>query len=483
MISVVIVNSRGDIHSDWVQTAIESVNKQTMEVELIVIDNIGRKKTIGKCFNDGAKKAKNDYILYLGDDDWLSMDYCSTLLQYALSYPNYVMWTTKMIAFDEQTKLYTVIQRICTGMWRKEYLLKHPFNEELIRGIDREYIQEMQKRGDVGFTINHHFGYYYRKHNDYSCAGDITFVKDTSDVYVLTSGRSFIDPLINRWKKNHSVFVSSEQFNPLLADNAKVIWCEWLREDAIAASQYHCDAKKILRLHAYEAFTPLIHYVDFNKFDTVIFIAEHIKKFVESKVGKLSNAVVIPVGIDVDKFKVRDNDKNFKIAYAGDISRKKGAGELMMIAKSLPGYEFHVAGKFHEEDTAEYFDVNKPDNMFAYPYSYDLNNWFQDYTYFINTSIREGNPITVLEAMACGLKPLIRDWIGAKEIYGEFVYKNIHELIHKIGTRYNPMIYREFVEENFNSAKIYPLIDEITFGGKKCKNKEVVESEQSVLSE
>ena len=482
-ITAIIINSRGDRHPEWVQLSIDSIKKQNIECELIVIDNIGRKKTIGQCWNEGVRKAKGDVCYFQGDDDWCSEELLSTLYYYSVAYPDYVMWTVKMIAFDEQTKLHTLLQRICTGMWRKDYLLKYPFNEQLKRGVDREYIEETIKRGDVGFTINHHHGYYYRKHYDYSCTGGMSFVKDVSDIYVLTSGRNFIDPLVNRWKKDHSVFVSSEQFNPLLADEAKIILCEWLREDAVAASQYNCKAKKILRLHAYEAFSSLIHYVDFSKFDTVIFVAEHIKKHVESKIGKLSNAIVIPVGIDVGKFKVRENEPNFKIAYAGEISRKKGAGELMFIAKSLPGYEFHVAGKFSENDTAEYFDSCKPKNMFGHPYCYDLNTWLQDYTYFLNTSMREGNPITVLEAMACGLKPLIRDWVGAKNIYGKFVYKNIHELIHKIGTKYEPMKYREFVEENFNSAKVYPKIDELMFGGKKCKKVLKAESAVSVLNQ
>jgi len=448
-----MIDSRSDSHPDWVQLAKDSVKKQTIEgIDLVVIDNVGKKKTVGECWNEGVKKCKNDLVLFLGDDDWLSADYCSVILQYALMYPNYVMWTTNMTAFDEDTKRYTFLTRVCTGAWRKSYLLKHLFDEELVRGIDREYIEEMRKRGDKGYTVNHHHGYYYRKHQDYSLAGKITFKKDNkTDIYVLTSSRNFIDPLIKRWEKaGNNVFATSEQFNPLVADNAKIIFCEWLRQDAIAASKYECKAKKILRLHAYEAFTPLIHYVDFSKFDVVIFIAEHIKDYVESKVGKLPNAVVIPVGINVNNYTLRNNHWNKKIAYAGEISRKKGAGELMMLAKSLPDYEFHIAGKFNEEDTAQYFNENKPNNMYSYPYSYDLNGWLQDYTFFINTSLREGNPVTVQQAMACGLKPLIRDWVGAKQIYNGNTFSNIEQLKTLLQEPYEPEEYRRIVAEKFN---------------------------------
>ncbi len=467
MISVVIVDSRSDKHPDWVQLAKDSVKRQTVECELIVIDNVGFKEVTGKRWNEGVKKAKGEYVLFVGDDDWLSMDYCSALLQYALSNPGYVQYTTNMIAFDEETKRYTVLTRICTGMWKKDYLLKYPFNEELIRGIDREYIQEMQKRGDVGFTINHHYGYYYRKHDDYSLAGKITFTKEKPDIYVLTSGRNFIDPLVARWKKEKKVFVTTEQFNPLMADEAEIIFCEWLRDDAIAVSKYDCKALKILRLHAYEAFSSLIYYVDFSKFDKVIFIAEHIKNFVESKVGKIPNAVVIPVGIGVNGFDPRSKKRNNKIAYAGEISRKKGIGELLFIAKNLPEYEFHIAGKFTEEDVAGYLNEKQPKNVFIEPYSYDLQKFFEDKTYIINTSLREGNPITVLQAMAYGLKPLIYDWVGATGIYGHNVFKNLDELKFLLEESYKPEEYKSFVENNYDFENTYKQIEKLLTGEKK----------------
>lgn len=464
MISVIVVDSRSDKHPLWVQMAKDSVKKQTVECELIVIDNIGRKKTIGQCFNEGARQAKYDLVFYLGDDDWISQEYCSVLLQYALIYPNFVSYHTNMTAFDEKEKIYSVLQRICTGMWKKEYLLKYPFNETLRRGIDREYIQEMQKRGDVGMTINSNYGYYYRKHDDYSSSGKITFKKEgtKTDIYVLTSSTNFIDPLVARWQKNNEVFVSTGEFDPLIADSAKIIWCEWLRQPAIDASKYECKARKILRLHSYEAFSPLIYYADFKKFDKVIFIAEHIKDFVESKIGKIENAVVIPVGIDVSKFNLNGKVRNNKIAYAGEISRKKGIGEMLLLANTFPDYEFHIAGKFNEEDIARVFNENKPDNVFIEPFSYDLNEFFKDKTYYICPSLREGNPITLGESMLCGCKPIIYNWIGAKQLYKpEWVFSNIQEFKKILKDDFNPKLYRQFVENNFNIENTFKQIDEI----------------------
>lgn len=458
-----MIDSRSDKHKDWVDLAKDTAKRQSVETELIVIDNIGRKRTIGQCWNEGVKKAKYDYVLFLGDDDWLTEDYCAVLLQYAYNHPQYVMYTTFMTAFSMKEKLYTSIPRICTGMWRKEYLLKYPFNETLQKGVDREYIEEMQKREDNGLTVRHHHGYYYRKHDDYSCAGDITFLKNPADIYVLTTSRNFIDPLVKEWRKHKEVMVSTEEFEPELADQAEIIWCEWLTNRAVDVANYQCDAKKFLRIHAYEAFSPLIHYVDFSKFDKVIFVADHIKDYVEHKVGVIPNAVVIPAGVNTEAYPLVKKQKNNKIAYAGEVSRKKGVDLLFFLAESFPEYEFHVAGKYNEEDTARHMNEMRPDNLIAHPYQHGtLNDFFKDKTYFLNTSLREGNPITLLEAMSCGLKPLVRNWIGSYDIYGMNVFRNAGQFEELLKQDYNPQQYHDFAKQ-FDFKKTLRKINEICF--------------------
>ena len=69
MISVVMIDSRSDKHPDWVQVAVQSIERQNVEVELVVVNNIGRKRTIGECFNLGVEDATGEYCFFIGDDD------------------------------------------------------------------------------------------------------------------------------------------------------------------------------------------------------------------------------------------------------------------------------------------------------------------------------------------------------------------------------------------------------------------------------
>lgn len=443
MISIVMIDSRSKIKPEWVNTAINSVKRQMVHCELIIIKNLDRKKTIGECWNEAVRLAKGEYVFFLGDDDYISDDYLFVLSHIAKK-TNATMVTSYMTVFRDDMNEAIPYTEVCTGMWKKEYLIENPFNESLTRGVDREYIDKFKLKGGSYVIAQHHYGYFYRKHNEESCAGDITFIKKP-EIYIITKYPAFIRPIAKRWK---NVYIS-DKFYPEVADTAKIIWCDFLTENAIKVADYECNAKKILRIHSFDAYSQAIRYTDLSKFK-VIYVAEHIKRYVGCE------GEVIPNGVDLDKFKFCEKEKNNKIAYVGHITRIKGIGELLLIAKELPDYEFHIAGKFQEEDITQYLNEKKPDNVFLHSWQYDLNEFFKDKTYIINTSLRESQAMSLIEGMACGLKPLVNDWVGS-EIYGKYVFKNIKELKGLL-EEYNPKEYREFAEQ-YEFNKIFEKLN------------------------
>ena len=467
LISFVVIDSRSDKHPYWVNDCIKSIESQSIPIELLVVNNIGRKKTIGECWNLAVKQAKCDWVCFIGDDDFVSFDYAKVLWDWINDSEkrggNVVNIATYMTAFEDKTGKKTALARQSTGAWKKEYLLEYPFNEALESGVDREYIEESIKRQKLTTIIEYYFGYFYRKHEDYSCAGEISFIEKPADYLFVTSNRIFLSPITERLAKEigRENIIITPHVNPELLEKAKVIWVEWANDKAVEIANYKTDAKKILRLHAYEAFSDVIKKLDLNKFDIVIFIDEYIKDYIERQYGKVKGAVVIPNGVDLDKFTFNKHPKNNKIAYAGYLTRKKGIGELLLIAKSLPEYEFHLAGRFQEDDIADWFCYKKPDNVFIHAWQYDINEWYKDKTYILNTSMRESQAMSIMEGMACGLKPLVNDWIGASEIYGEYVYKNIEDL-KRLLVSYKPEVYRDFVQ-NYDLNDIYDKIFETCF--------------------
>jgi len=463
MVSVVMIDSRSDSHPEWVGVAIESIKNQIYPCELIVVKNTDRKKTIGKCWNEGVKESSGNYVLFLGDDDWITRDYISVLVQFIDEKANYVAYTTYMTAFEDSTGNYAHIGRITTGMWRKDYLVSHPFNESLKKGVDREYIEEAIKDDQRYLIVGHHFGYFYRKHEDYSCAGKITFFKDPKNLYIATTYRAFIDPIAERLKSLTSVYIGPGSLETEMADNAKLIWAEWATNHAVEIADYKCSAKKILRVHAYDAFGEAIKYLDFSKYDKVIFVAKHIMDYVQRYAGKLPNAVLIPNGVDEKRYKIADNKvQGNKIAWAGVLANKKGAQLLLILAKSFPEYEFHVACRYSDDDIAELITRQKTDNFIIHPYQYELEKFFSDKTYILNTSPREGCPVTVLEGMSAGLCPLVYDWVGAKDIFTEDnVYGTEQEFRKILESVEKPEVYRQRILDKYTFDEMYAKIETI----------------------
>lgn len=466
-VSVVMVDSRGEAHPDWVQIAVESVKSQTVSCELIGVLNRDRARTIGACWNEGIRQATSDWVFFLGDDDYLSRETLQVLLSYTAGLPDSVVCvTSNMTAFEDATGLHTHLARVHTGMWRRSYLLEHPFNEALTSGVDREYIEETIKRGQSYLVIPHYFGYYYRKHEDYSCAGKIKFTRNTADIYALASSPVFLEPIVNRWKSaGRSVHLSTQDFVPELGDAAKLIWCDWANSRAVAAAQYACAAKKILRVHAFEVFHDGIHYVDFDKFDHVIFVADHIREYAERVCGLIKNATVIPNGVDLEKFKPNPYQPVIpnSICYAGWLTNKKGAVLLHMLANEFPEYTFHCAVRFQENDIAQLFTERKPANLTIYPWQYNIEQWYGQFQYVINTSPRESQCMAVMEAMACGCTPLVYNWIGADAIYrNEWIWNNIHDLrmILKCGV-WDPNDLRVYIQSRYSFDSTYNRIEEL----------------------
>ena len=151
-------------------------------------------------------------MFFAGDDDYFAPD-----LLYVLSHqitPNTQMVTSYMLAFEDGTSNIIPLARPHTGMWRRSYLIAYPFNEKLKSGIDREYIEETVKRGDHYTVIPYYFGYYYRKHTDYSCAGKIIFDADAPDIYVMASSPEFINPVVSQLKSKYpKTMLSTHKFS------------------------------------------------------------------------------------------------------------------------------------------------------------------------------------------------------------------------------------------------------------------------------
>lgn len=306
------------------------------------------------------------------------------------------------------------------------------------------------------------------------------FVKTGMDTFL----NEIIDYCSQFYVVNKITITELKQIDEHLMD-CDIAWFEWCDELVIYASQlesiYNC--KIICRLHSYEAFTNNIKQVRWDRVDQTIFVANHIKNYVEENSSIIqTRCVVIPNSVNIEKWQYKKRKHGNKVAYVGYINYKKGPQLLLQsifaMVKVNPKVEIHVAGDFQDARDVLYFnqmikEKNLQKNFYFHGWIEDLDTWLEDKNYLICTSILESQNMSIMQGMAKGIKPLIHNFVGADSIYPKsLLWTTLDDLVELKETDYISDEYRNYIKENYSTNyinnKYTSLIDNIEF---YCDNK------------
>jgi glycosyltransferase involved in cell wall biosynthesis len=133
-----------------------------------------------------------------------------------------------------------------------------------------------------------------------------------------------------------------------------------------------------------------------------------------------------------------------------------------------PEYKLFFAGDFQDPMLEQYIKhivraLKLTDVVLFDGWQEDMNAWLRDKNYIVSCSIGESQGMGLLEAMSCGLKPVIHNFPGADQIFpSEFLYNISEEFCeHILSEQYEPQKYRRFVEENYALKNQLPKINNI----------------------
>ncbi|MGV8980203.1 glycosyltransferase [Clostridium sp.] len=244
---------------------------------------------------------------------------------------------------------------------------------------------------------------------------------------------------------------------------ADICWFEWCDELVSYGSKLNIAKTKeiICRLHSYEAFTDYPTQVIFENVDKVIFVGEHIMNFAIDNFNlNKEKLMVIPNGIDCEKWSFANRQMGFNIAYVGYINYKKGPMLLLHTFKAIYDmdnrYKLFIAGQFQDHRDALYFnqmikEFGIENNIIYEGWQDNLDRWLENKNYILCTSVLESQNMSVMQAMAKGIKPVIHNFVGAKNIYPrELVWNTIGEATNMIADeKYSSQEYHNFVENGF----------------------------------
>ncbi|MBF0211516.1 MAG: methyltransferase domain-containing protein, partial [Desulfamplus sp.] len=282
---------------------------------------------------------------------------------------------------------------------------------------------------------------------------------------------------------------------------ADICWFEWCDDLIIYASKLEGlkEKKVICRLHSYEAFTDYPTKVNWDNVDIIIFVAKHICNIVLEQTPSLNKekAVIIPNGIDLRKYHFKNRKPGFKIAYLGYINYKKGPMLLLHTFKAIHDsdsrYKLYIAGTFQDTRDILYYrqminEMGLTNSVFHDGWQDDVDKWLEDKNYIICTSVLESQNLSVMQAMAKGIKPLVHNFVGAKSIYlEEYVWNTIPECIKILHNKnYNSTEYRNFIKDNYSlekqSAILHTTLENLQYKNSKVnynKKTNLVDNEKT----
>ena len=279
-----------------------------------------------------------------------------------------------------------------------------------------------------------------------------------SKLVIFDSFGSFTVEIAESLDGDQTVVVSNE-FNPSLAWWADILWFDFCDANIAEATRMAGWEQQIIcRVHGFEAYdTSVGERVNWESVDDLIFVSEHLKNdfLCRFPTAKAANIHVIPNGIDLSKWKYKKRSHGKRLGHAGYLKAGKNAASILNILNELPNdYVLKIAGEWQCDKEQKFFEhltkrLALSNRVLIEPWQDDMDRWFEGIDYLVSASISESFSYVIVEAMAKGIKPIIIDRPGAKELWGEeFLFRSDGEAAAMIlpDSPYNSKHYRKIAE-------------------------------------
>jgi glycosyltransferase involved in cell wall biosynthesis len=317
--------------------------------------------------------------------------------------------------------------------------------------------------------------------------------------------------LKRHWEENHEL-VCDPYFNPFKAQWADVTWIEWCEGSMIHASERESDGSQEWTKGGYNDFddpshrTPIDFIGNWNntklinraididvwfaqypqvKWENVnglTYVAKHIFEMMDKRMdfqNRYPKLQIkhIPLSIDFEAWSFKDRTKTHgkNIAFINHLWSGKGIPLALQILAKLVAldkeWKLWLVGDWSNEPWFRgYIDyiikeMGLDENVIIQYRVVDVNSFLDNMDYSLSTSYKESFSLITAESMAKGLKPVIHNWQGSRDVWGEqWVYNTIDEAVNMFLDNYNSNEYREFVsryDKKYEIQKSDELINEL----------------------
>ncbi|HML73044.1 MAG TPA: glycosyltransferase [Anaerohalosphaeraceae bacterium] len=292
-------------------------------------------------------------------------------------------------------------------------------------------------------------------------------------------GDTFLRDILDYARKRYQVRVfdgtdTKQMFE--LMQWSDMSWFEWCTNLAQLGSAMPKVCRNIIRLHRYEAYMPMPRQIRWENVDLLItvgnsFVIKALQKWVPDIQQHVAIAT-IPNGVSLDKVTFAPRRPGKNIAFVASLRMVKNPMLLLQCMARLchmdPAYRLFIAGDKSDLLMEHYVDyqidqLGLRDRIIFDGWQNDIRSWLADKHYLAVTSCIESQGMGCLEAMACGIRPVIHNFPGSREIYGErYLFNTPEEFCrHIMSEDYNSLEYREFVERRYPLTRQLAQINEV----------------------
>jgi glycosyltransferase involved in cell wall biosynthesis len=228
-------------------------------------------------------------------------------------------------------------------------------------------------------------------------------------------------------------------------------------------------ARNIVFLRRYELFDGGLAKVDWAKTSDLICVNSWFKKVAETVFE--AEQIKVPVhliynAVNLEKWTYAERRHGKRIGMACFVHTKKNLPLALQILAKLPKeYELHIAGAIQDACLAEYLvhaskALDRNVHLHGQVPGVHLDEWWDGMDYCLSTSLSEGNPNNVIEAMAKGLKPIVHNWPGAEDQFDKHLFNTVDEAVQMITEGgYRSEQYREEAGSKFGMSNIDRVVD------------------------
>ena len=283
--------------------------------------------------------------------------------------------------------------------------------------------------------------------------------------------RTFNLPIFNA-RINRLLF--DRDLNTFLKSN-DVILFEWANELLATATQLPKQSAIVVRLHRYEMYE-WVNRINWELVDKIILVSRaKEKEFINRFPSLVNKTIVIPVGINTNRFETKVKKFNGNIGILCDLKPRKRVYDLILgfyeLLQKDNSFHLHIGGgpdSVYDDYYLAILDVinmlKLQEKVTLYGNVTETEKWYQNIDIFISNSYSEGLQVAPMEAMASGCYCLSHFWNGADELLPKkYLFFSSDELNQKIlqysskseGEKQEILSFmRNHVCENFNIESV-----------------------------